>query len=138
MQLFETMVLVVHVLVALAIVGLVLIQQGKGADMGSGFGAGASSTVFGSSGSGNFLTRLTTGLAIAFFLTSFGLAFFAKEHSLQARNAGIPEVTQQAPAKAAPASDVPAAAEQDAGQANTSEVPDTPSAAPADKDAPKQ
>ena len=133
MQLFETMVLVVHVLVALGIVGLVLIQQGKGADMGSGFGAGASSTVFGSSGSGNFLTRLTTGLAIAFFLTSFGLAFFAKEHSIEARSAGIPDITQSAPAKSAPAAEVPAA-----DQANPSEVPDAPGDAPADKDAPKQ
>lgn len=60
LQVLETIVLVVHVLAALAIVGLVLIQQGKGADMGSGFGSGASATVFGSGGVGNFLTRATT------------------------------------------------------------------------------
>ena len=72
LDLFEQLVLVVHVIAALSVIGLVLIQQGKGADMGSGFGGGASNTVFGSGGAGNFLTRLTTWIAIAFFITSFG------------------------------------------------------------------
>ena len=94
MENIETLVLVLHVLVALAIIGLVLIQHGKGADMGSGFGSGASSTVFGSEGAGNFLTRLTTGIIIAFFVTSFGLAYFAKEKSVAARDIGIPVVEQ--------------------------------------------
>ncbi|MEK9869764.1 MAG: preprotein translocase subunit SecG, partial [Gammaproteobacteria bacterium] len=88
MENIETLVLVLHVLAALAIIGLVLIQHGKGADMGSGFGSGASTTVFGSGGAGNFMTRLTTGIVIAFFLTSFGLAFFAKEKSVAARDLG--------------------------------------------------
>ena len=92
MDTFETLILVFHVLIALAIVGLILIQHGKGADMGAGFGSGASSTVFGSGGAGNFLTRLTTGIAIAFFMTSFGLAYFAKEKSTVARDVGIPDV----------------------------------------------
>ena len=96
-DIFETLVLVIHVLAALSIIGLVLIQQGKGADMGSGFGAGASSTVFGSGGAGNFLSRATTWVAITFFLTSFALAFFAKEKSVAARDLGIPAVIQQAP-----------------------------------------
>ena len=61
LDLFESLVLVFHVIAALGIVGLVLIQHGKGADMGSGFGGGASNTVFGSGGAGNFLTRMTTG-----------------------------------------------------------------------------
>ncbi len=65
--------LVVYLLVALAITGLVLIQQGKGADMGASFGAGASNTVFGSSGSGNFLTRTTAILAVLFFVISLVL-----------------------------------------------------------------
>ncbi len=98
LQLVETLILIVHVVAALAVIGLVLIQQGRGADMGAGFGGGASNTVFGSGGSGNFLTRATTGIAIAFFLTSFGLAFFAKQHAIAARSVGIPEVVQQAPA----------------------------------------
>jgi preprotein translocase subunit SecG len=97
MDIFETLILVMHVLAALSIIGLVLIQQGKGADMGSGFGAGASSTVFGSGGAGNFLSRATTWVAIAFFLTSFALAYFAKEKSVAARDLGIPAVIQQVP-----------------------------------------
>ena len=90
----ETLVLVVHVLASLAIIGLVLIQQGKGAEAGSGFGGGASGTVFGSGGAGNFLTKTTTWIAIGFFLTSFGLAYFAKERSEEIRTLGIPAVQQ--------------------------------------------
>jgi preprotein translocase subunit SecG len=97
MDVFETLILVIHVLAALGIIGLVLIQQGKGADMGSGFGAGASSTVFGSGGAGDFLSRATTWVAVAFFLTSFTLAYFAKEKSVAARDLGVPTVIQQAP-----------------------------------------
>jgi len=65
--------IIAYVLIALALIGLVLIQQGKGADMGASFGAGSSSTVFGSGGSGNFLTKMTTYLAIAFFAISLVL-----------------------------------------------------------------
>jgi preprotein translocase subunit SecG len=68
-MLYEILI-VVYLIVALCLIGLVLIQQGKGADMGASFGAGASATIFGSSGSGNFLTRTTTWLAIAFFAIS--------------------------------------------------------------------
>lgn len=78
----ETLVVVVHVIVAIAIVGLVLLQQGKGADAGAAFGSGASQTVFGSSGSGNFLTRSTTIAAIVFFATSLTLAIYAKQYSV--------------------------------------------------------
>jgi len=91
LDLFEQLVLVVHVIAALSVIGLVLIQQGKGADMGSGFGGGASNTVFGSGGAGNFLTRLTTWIAIAFFITSFGLAYVAKQRSETMSNQGIPK-----------------------------------------------
>ena len=93
----ETLVLLAHVLAALAIIGLILLQQGKGADMGSGFGAGASSTVFGSGGAGSFLTRITTIIAIGFFLTSFALAYFAKQKSEEVRTLGIPDVVEQVP-----------------------------------------
>ena len=65
--------IIVYVLIALALIGLVLIQQGKGADMGASFGAGSSATVFGSGGSGNFLTKATTWLAIGFFVISLVL-----------------------------------------------------------------
>ncbi|MDC0612083.1 preprotein translocase subunit SecG [Vibrio sp.] len=68
-----TVLLVLYLLTAIAIIGLVLIQQGKGADMGASFGAGASNTVFGSGGSGNFLTRMTTILALVFLVISLVL-----------------------------------------------------------------
>ena len=77
----ETIVVVVHVIVAIGIVGLVLLQQGKGADAGASFGAGASKTVFGASGTGNFLVRATTVGATIFFITSLSLAVFAKNQS---------------------------------------------------------
>jgi len=72
-----TILLVIEVLAALGLIGLVLLQQGKGADMGASFGAGASQTIFGSSGSGNFMTRLTSIFALIFFLTCLGLAYLA-------------------------------------------------------------
>ena len=72
-----TVAIVLHVLVALAIIGLVLLQHGKGADMGSGFGGGASGSLFGATGSANFLSRATAVLATLFFLTSLGLAYLA-------------------------------------------------------------
>ncbi len=81
MEWLETVVLVVHVLVSVGLVGIVLLQQGKGADAGASFGGGASQTVFGSQGSGNFMTKSTSLLAIIFFATSFSLAVFAKQQS---------------------------------------------------------
>lgn len=71
-MLYQSLV-VIYLIVALCLIGLVLIQQGKGADMGASFGAGSSATIFGSSGSGNFLTKATTWLAIAFFVISLVL-----------------------------------------------------------------
>ena len=75
----QTIVLILHLLVCLMIVGLVLLQRGKGADAGTGFGAGASGTVFGARGSANFLSRTTAVLATTFFVTSLALAFFSTE-----------------------------------------------------------
>ena len=77
MELWMNVVIVLHVLIALAIIGLVLLQHGKGADMGSGFGGGASGSLFGATGSANFLSRATAVLATIFFLTSLGLAYIA-------------------------------------------------------------
>ena len=77
METWLNLVIGVHVLIALAIIGLVLLQHGKGADMGSGFGGGASSSLFGATGSANFLSRATALLATLFFLTSLGLAYLA-------------------------------------------------------------
>jgi len=77
MDIWYVVLIVVHVLVALAIIGLVLLQHGKGADMGSGFGGGASASLFGATGSANFLSRMTAVLATIFFVLSLGLAYFA-------------------------------------------------------------
>ena len=72
---------VVHVLTALGLIGLILIQHGKGADAGASFGGGSSQTVFGSAGSANFLTRATAVLAAVFFVTSMGLAWYARQQA---------------------------------------------------------
>ncbi|MEN9481365.1 MAG: preprotein translocase subunit SecG [Pseudomonadota bacterium] len=77
MNWFFSLLLTVHIIVALVIIGLVLMQHGKGADMGAAFGSGASGSLFGSSGSANFLSRLTGGLAAVFFVTSLSLAYVA-------------------------------------------------------------
>jgi len=77
----QTAVLIIHVVLALSVIGLVLLQQGKGADAGAAFGSGASSTVFGARGSGSFLTRMTTLCAALFFATSLGLAVMAAHQS---------------------------------------------------------
>jgi preprotein translocase subunit SecG len=73
-----TLVTIIHVIVSLGLVVIVLLQTGKGADIGAVFG-GSSSTIFGSSGAGNFLTRLTTGLAVVFMITSLTLGYFAEK-----------------------------------------------------------
>ena len=91
----QTLIIVVHVIAALAIVGLVLLQQGKGADAGASFGAGASQTVFGASGSGNFLVRATTIAAVIFFVTSLSLAIFAKNQAGSGTTVGLPIVNQE-------------------------------------------
>jgi preprotein translocase subunit SecG len=125
MDWIETLVVVVHVVIALALVGLILIQQGKGADAGAAFGGGASQTVFGSQGSGSFLTRVTTGLTILFFVTSFSLAVFAKHRAEVAGEVGVPvaQESRQAPAeKPAKAGDAAPASEDKSGK--SSDVPE--------------
>lgn len=117
----EQIILIVHVLAALAIIGLILIQQGKGADMGASFGAGASQTLFGSVGSGNALTRATAIFATVFFLTSLSLAYVAKQKSGFSEDVievpALEESRDVAPVMDAPAEaqdDIPAAPEQGA------------------------
>lgn len=73
----QLLILVIHVIAAVAIIGLVLLQHGKGADVGAAFGSGASGSVFGASGSANFLSRATAIVAVVFFLTSLGLTLFS-------------------------------------------------------------
>ena len=91
----ETIVIVVHLLVALAIIGLILMQQGKGAEAGASFGGGASQTVFGSQGGSNFFAKATGVLAFVFFATSFALAIIAKDKTTIDIDTGIPSVIEQ-------------------------------------------
>lgn len=91
--------LIVHVVVALAICGLVLLQHGKGADMGAAFGSGSSGSLFGASGSANFLSRTTAIMAALFFLTSFGLTWYSTQRP---HGSGSVMDTHKAPAPAAP------------------------------------
>ena len=105
--------LIVHLLVAIGVIALVLIQQGKGADAGAAFGGGASSTVFGSEGSGSFLTRATGVLATIFFITSLSLAYLSIQKvnptsivdTVKEQKADVPAVVETKPAKST--SDVP-------------------------------
>jgi preprotein translocase subunit SecG len=77
----QTVFLLLHVIIAIALIALVLFQHGKGADAGAAFGSGASATVFGSRGSASFLSRVTAGLAAGFFVTSLFLAYFVTQSS---------------------------------------------------------
>lgn len=111
----ESFVLVVHVLVAVAMTGLILLQQGKGAEMGASFGAGSSQTVFGAAGSVGFLTKMTGVLAAIFFMTSLGLAIYARQ-SVESALPVLPAAALEqvgdlptAPAAAPAAGDMPAA-----------------------------
>lgn len=97
----HTFVLAIHILLAVLMIVLILVQQGKGADAGASFGGGGAATVFGASGSGNFLTRLTAILTALFFVTSVSLAVMAKKqstdaYSLKTVNTSTP-VTQNLP-----------------------------------------
>lgn len=84
----------IHVLIALCIVGLVLVQQGKGATIGAAFGSGASQTIFGSRGSGSFLFKLTIAFVAAFFITSISLNFLATKAMKGERQMAVPTVPQ--------------------------------------------
>lgn len=128
----ETILLVVLVCVALALIGLVLIQQGKGADAGASFGSGASQTVFGSAGSGNFLTKSSWSLGIVFFACCLALGYIARQN---AENAGRIDFSETPVEQVAPgaASDVPALPASDAAVPATpdSDVPAPEASVPA-------
>ena len=103
MSTFELVLLMLLVVDAIALAGLVLLQQGRGADVGAAFGSGSANTMFGSSGSASFLTKLTVWLAIGFFLISFGLAWTAKERAADLGSVGVPQI--QTPAVEVPVTD---------------------------------
>ena len=96
MSLLFPLLLTLHILVGIAVIGLVLLQHGKGADMGAAFGSGSSGSLFGASGSANFMSRTTGVLAAVFFMTSLGLAYLANSRpaaSGSVIDAGIPATT---------------------------------------------
>jgi preprotein translocase subunit SecG len=104
----HTLLVVLHVLASFAIIGVVLLQAGKGADIGSAFGGAGSQAVFGSMGTPTFLGKITTGIAVLFTLTSFGLALLGGERS--ASSVIREPAATTAPAPAAPAAPAPPAA----------------------------
>jgi preprotein translocase subunit SecG len=130
----ETVILMVHTLIALLIILLVLMQRGKGADAGAAFGSGASGTVFGARGSSNFFSRATAILATAFFVSSLALAY------LSSQDAGAPDsllertpaaTTEEAPAEAEEAPSMPALPEsEETPQADQGEAADLPALEP--------
>ena len=100
----ETILLIVHVLVAAGVIAMIMLQQGKGAETGASFGSGASQTVFGSQGSASFLSRTTAILATVFFLTSIALGILAVKKADSYTEAGLPSVQVE---QAAPENDAP-------------------------------
>lgn len=119
----EKLILVIHVLAALGVIGLVLLQHGKGADMGASFGSGASGSLFGVSGSSNFMSRATAICVVVFFATSLTLAYLASHKATggsvvkssvvnveKAAPAAKPaELTTEIPATETPATSAPVA-----------------------------
>ena len=103
----EQITLMVHLLVALALIALILLQRGKGADIGASFGAGASQTLFGSAGSGNALTRMTAWLSAIFFVSSFGLAVIADNRTASEADLGFEVPVYEPVETEVPDSDVP-------------------------------
>ncbi|WP_180122609.1 preprotein translocase subunit SecG [Acinetobacter sp. YH12086] len=97
----HTFVLVVHIILAILMIVLILVQHGKGADAGASFGGGGAATVFGASGSGNFMTRLTAILTALFFVTSLTLAVFAKKQTTDAYSLNAISSVPTAPVKSA-------------------------------------
>ena len=128
-------VLILHVIAAAGIIVLVLVQHGKGADVGAAFGTGSAGSVFGSAGSANFLSRMTAGLALVFFLTSIGLSFLSnKRTSGKGVMANQPAATQSAPDKVPGASEVPSvpAAKSVLGEKSDKAAPAAPASKAAD------
>ena len=102
MDFWFTLTLIVDVIIALCIIGLVLLQHGKGADVGAAFGSGSSGSLFGASGSANFLSRTTAVLAAVFFVTTFVLSYFVT-HRPRAGGGVMDTVKEQAPPAQVPA-----------------------------------
>ena len=132
----HTVLVIAQVLVAISLIGLILIQHGKGADAGAAFGSGASGTVFGARGAANFLTRTTAVLAAAFFASSLGLAYLVSD---RANNSGGSSVTDSLAAPAAvsePSAVAPSTAPEE-GDAPVAVSPQAPAAGEASPQIPE-
>ena len=128
MSFWTNVLIVAHVLVALSIIGLVLLQHGKGADMGSGFGGGASGSLFGATGSANFLSRTTAILATVFFLLSLALAYVATKKPVE--GGGVIDAVRQQTSPATPAKPEPKPAPE-------APKPPAPASQPSGKEVPQ-
>ena len=126
----ETIVTIMHLLVALAIIGLILMQQGKGAEAGASFGGGASQTVFGSQGGSNFFAKATAVFAFIFFATSFTLAVIAKDKTEIGTADGVSALFEQVQDSEVPVAEGVVATE--------SELPNIPTASDAGSEVPAQ
>ena len=110
MQVWTNLVLVLQLVAAIAMIGLVLVQQGKGADMGASFGSGASGSLFGATGSANFLSRFTAVCATIFFITTLTLAYLSNSVAARAPSSGASVLDRAAIPASAPAVPVAPAA----------------------------
>jgi|ERR1700733_1842045 len=120
----KTLIIVVQLLSALGVIGLVLLQHGKGADMGAAFGSGASGSLFGATGSANFLSRTTAVLAAVFFVTTLALTYLGAYRSKPSAGVlGSAPVATQVAASAAPGASAPAAIAASAASAPGQDVP---------------
>ena len=125
MNLVWNLVVALQIIAALVMIGLVLIQHGKGADMGASFGSGASGSLFGATGSANFMSRSTAVCAAIFFACTLALAYFANDRSRPASGSVLDQPTVSAPAASGPL----AGASQATGAASAAAVAAAPSAA---------
>ena len=132
----ETFLLVIHTLVALGIIGLVLLQHGKGADVGAAFGGGASGSVFGATGSANFLSRATAMLAVVFFLTSLGLTYLSSRKT-EHKGVMAPQSTPATPVPGQVPGQVPGAPAEKAIPVPQQSAPAAPDSGSKAQDVPK-
>ncbi len=128
MQIWMTLILAAQLLAALAMIGLVLIQHGKGADMGASFGSGASGSLFGASGSANFLSRATAACATVFFVCTLALAFMGNSTSMRGNAGGSVLDRAASPAASAPTTGVIPGGAVPAPMATTSPAAPAPAA----------
>ena len=132
-----TLLIVVQVISAIAVIVLVLLQHGKGADMGAAFGGGASGSLFGATGSANFLSRSTGVVATVFFLATLGLAYTSTEIKRPASDTGgVMGVPATTPTPAPTPKDIPTPSGQAPQSAPAAAVPAVPTPTPATTDAP--